>query len=187
METIIETDRIILRRFVMEDAEAILAFNSNPEVIRYTGDRLLQTLEEAKTCVTNVWLNDYEKYGYGRFAVWYKPDQKVIGFAGLKYLPEIGETDIGYRILPEYWNKGITSEMAPPLLKYGFEELGLKRIIGITMLPNIASAKVLQKCGLKFYQQAPYLDEPEIVNWYAIDLAGFQKRYIFGENKNLNT
>ena len=183
METIIETERVILRRFVMEDAEDVLEFNSNPEVIRYTGDRLLHTLDEAKDCITNVWLNDYEKYGYGRFAVWYKPDNRVIGFAGLKYLPEFGETDIGYRILPEYWGKGITSEMAPPLLKYGFEELGLKRIIGLTMIANEASSRVLQKCGLKFYQQAPYLDEPELVNWYAIDFADFQKRSIFDENK----
>ncbi len=186
MKTIIETERVILRRFEMEDAEAILEFNSNPEVIRYTGDRLLSTLEEAKECVTNIWLSDYEKYGYGRFAVWYKPANKVIGFAGLKYLPEFGETDIGYRILPEYWGKGITTEMALPLMQYGFEVLGLKRIIGITMLENHASARVLQKCGLKFYQQAPYLDEPDLVNWYAMDLVDFQKTSIFDENKHAN-
>ena len=107
MSIIIETERLILREFVESDFEAVFGFNSNPEVQRYTGDVILETKDQANKIIKDVWFEDYKKYGYGRWAVIYKEDGKLIGFAGLKYLPELDETDIGYRILPEYWGKGL--------------------------------------------------------------------------------
>ena len=112
MNQIIETERILLREFKETDAEAVFAFSSNKEVHKYTGDELVASMERAKEIITDIWFTDYKKYGYGRWAVVYKPEDKVIGFAGLKYLPEIGETDIGYRFLPSYWGKGIASEVS---------------------------------------------------------------------------
>lgn len=173
LKTIIETKRIILRQFVLDDAPAVLEFGSNPEVNRYTGDLMIHQLEEAQKIITDTWFEDYRKYGYGRFAMVHKEDNRVIGFAGLKYEPELEATDIGYRILPEYWGQGLTSEVVIPILRYGFEDLGLKRIIGLVMLENPASSRVLEKSGLKFYKKAPYPGEPTIVNWYAIDREKF--------------
>lgn len=168
MDVIIETKRIILRRFVAEDYPQVLELNSNPQVQKYTGDVLIKTPEEAKETISSVWFKDYEKYGYGRFAVIYKPENKLIGFAGLKYLPSLEETDIGFRILPEYWGIGITSEIAGPIIDYGFNELGLSRIIGTVMPENVASAKVLLKTGLKLEKTAPYGDEGHIYDFYSI-------------------
>ena len=106
MSAIIETERTVLRWFTLEDAEDVFAYGANDEVNRYTGMQSLQTIDEAKKIITDVNFSDYKKYGYGRFAVYHKADKKVIGFAGLKYLPEYDMTDIGYRYLPEYWGKG---------------------------------------------------------------------------------
>ena len=165
---IIETERLILRPFNMDDAEAVYEFNSNTEVIKYTGGELLNSLERAKEIINDVWYSDYEKYGYGRYAVVHKADNKVIGFSGLKYLPEFDETDIGYRFLPEYWGKGIGTEASKPFIKYGFEDLRLKRIIGIAMPENIGSCKILEKIGLKFYKVDEYDGDGGNYHWYEI-------------------
>jgi len=163
----IETARIILRPFVISDYPAVFDFGSNPEVGKYTGDELLQNPEQAKDIITNVFQSDYEKYGYGRLAVVYKANNKVIGFAGLKYLPEFDETDIGFRFLPAYWNKGIATEVSHQLVKYAFENLNLNQIIGIADPVNIGSIKVLQKVGLQFQKSAQYeTSNPKLYNWY---------------------
>ena len=97
---LIETPRTILRQFTLDDVEAVYEYNSNLEVQKYTGDELITSLERAREIITQISFKDYKTYGYGRLAVVHKADNKVIGFAGLKFLPEIGETDIGYRFLP---------------------------------------------------------------------------------------
>ena len=165
---IIETKRILLRKFKETDAPAVFEFNSNVEVQKYTGDVLLKTLDEAKKIITDIWLPEYEKYGYARWAVVYKAENKVIGFAGLKYLAEMDETDIGYRFLPLYWGKGIATEISKEIIKYGFEILNLKRIIGIIERENIASGKVLENAGLKFYKIDEYEGDGGAYHFYEI-------------------
>lgn len=105
MSIIIETERTILREFSEEDYTAVFEFSSNKEVLKYTGDVRLESLEQVKNIISNIWFSDYKNYGYGRLAVVYKPENKIIGFAGLKYLPELNKTDIGFRFLPEYWGE----------------------------------------------------------------------------------
>lgn len=166
---IIETDRIILRKFTLDDAEDVFEYGANSEVNRYTGTPDLKNVDEARSIITDVYFSDYEKYGYGRFAVYHKADKKVIGFAGLKYLPDYGMSDIGYRFLPEYWGQGIATEVSIPLMKYGFETLELDTIIGIAMAKNIASYKVLEKIGLKFWKIDEYDGDGGDHRWYKLE------------------
>jgi [ribosomal protein S5]-alanine N-acetyltransferase len=132
--TLIETERLVLRPFKMGDEEAVLRFCSHPEVQRLTGDRLRTTIKEAKDLITDVWLQDYEKYGYGRFAVIDKASQELIGFNGIKYHPHMKETDLGYRFLPEFWGKGIATESSQAIIAHAFENFSLSKILGFTML-----------------------------------------------------
>ena len=169
MLTIIESERLLLRKFSLNDIEAVYQFNSNVELHRYTGDEIINSRQRAEQTIKDIWLKDYTNYGYGRWAVIYKPENKIIGFAGLKYLAEIGETDIGYRILPHYWGKGLVSEISKQIILYGFNELNLKRIIGIAMPENIASCKVLEKIGFSFYKEDGYHGDDNTYNWYKID------------------
>ena len=146
----LESDRLLIRTFKIGDEQAILELNSNSLVQKYTGDTLLTTKEQAEDVLHNIILKDYEIYGYGRFAVIYKSDQKLIGFTGIKYLPEVnGESDLGYRFLPEYWGKGIATESSKMALDFGFNGLQLKKILGFTELKNKASTRVLEKVGFK--------------------------------------
>ena len=169
MNPIIETERLILREFNIHDYEAVFEFGSNKEVQRYTGDKMIESLEGAKDIIKNIWYEDYKKYGYGRWAVIYKPENKIIGFAGLKYLPEFNETDIGYRFLPEYWGKGLATEASKEIIKYGFEKLQLDKIIGIAVAENIGSCKVLERVGFKFYKIDEYDGDGKEYNWYKIE------------------
>ena len=170
MSIIIETERTYLRKFTENDYQAVFDFSSNKEVQKYTGDTLLKTVDQAKDIIKKVWSADYKKYGYGRWAVVHKKDNKVIGFAGLKYLPEFDKTDIGFRFLPNYWGQGIATEVSIPIIKYGFEKLGLQEIIGIADADNIGSVKTLKRIGLKFYKQDVY-DEFDSTKyeWFKIE------------------
>ena len=71
--------------------------------------------------------------------------------------------------MPQYWGQGIATEASIPILKYGFEKLGLKRIIGIAMPDNIGSNRVLEKIGLSFYQVKDYEGDGVDYNWYKIE------------------
>ena len=172
---IIETKRIILRKFDAADAQAVFEFSSNVEVQKHTGDALFKTIDEAEKVIENIWLPEYKKYGYARWAVVHKADNKVIGFAGLKYLAEMDETDIGYRFLPPYWGKGIATEVSKEIIKYGFEILNLERIIGIIEPENIASGKVLENAGLKFYKIDEYEGDGGAYHFYEINQNDFKQ------------
>lgn len=166
MKSIIETDRLILRKFVPSDFEAVYEFNSNQEVIQYTGDDKVNSFDEAKDLIKNVWLSDYQKYGYGRYAAIYKPENKIIGFAGLKYIPCIDSTDLGFRFLPQYWNQGLATEIARAILNYGFESLQLHQIIAFAEQENVGSCRVLEKTGMKQYKIGDFEGDGVPYVWY---------------------
>ena len=150
MKVILETDRLLLREFVEEDAEAFFKLNSNPEVSRFVPDKPLLSVEQAHQILIDHPITDYRKYGFGRGACILKSTGEQIGLAGLKYLEELGEVDVAYRLLPTHWGQGLATEVALASVHFGFADLGLKRIIGLVMPENVASARVLEKTGLRY-------------------------------------
>jgi RimJ/RimL family protein N-acetyltransferase len=156
----IETDRLILRNFTLDDAAAFQHLNSDPAVLRYTYDPPIETIEDARRILQEAPLADYARYGYGRVACVLKETGELIGFSGLKYLADYGETDIGYRFVQRCWGQGLATESALPMMAYGRDVLGLERIVGIVDPDNLASARVLRKLGLVYEgtQHVPELD-----------------------------
>ncbi len=149
MHVIIETERLILRRFESGEGQLIYTLNEDPDVTRYTGDPV-RDLAHANEVLDQVILPQYALYNHGRWAVHTKPGMEFIGWCGLKYRPERDEVDLGYRFIKTAWGKGYASEAAMASINYGFEKLGLRRIVGRAMPGNIASLKVLEKCGMRF-------------------------------------
>lgn len=147
-QVFIETQRTILRNLTIEDAEDFFALNLDKEVLKYTGDQPFENIQKSKDFLKNY--DQYEKYGVGRLAVIEKVTSKFIGWCGLKYNPEKEEFDIGFRFFRNYWNKGFATETAKKCLDYGFEELGIARIVGRAMKDNHASIKVLEKIEMTF-------------------------------------
>jgi ribosomal-protein-alanine N-acetyltransferase len=99
IRTQLETKRLKLRLFNDEDIQIMFELNSDPEIIRYAEATPASDLDEARQRLEQGPLSDYAKYGFGRFAVELKETGNVIGFCGIKYLPEIDLPEIGYRFL----------------------------------------------------------------------------------------
>jgi RimJ/RimL family protein N-acetyltransferase len=145
-----QTERLIIRPFTLDDAEAYLPLVSDPDVIRYTGEEPQTSVEAARGILAARPLRDYALHGFGRMACIEKRSGRLIGFSGLKFLEELQEVDIGYRFLPAYWGKGYATESAHAIMRHGTEERGISRIIGLVQPENAASANVLLKLGLGF-------------------------------------
>jgi ribosomal-protein-alanine N-acetyltransferase len=141
-----ETERIEHRAFTLDDCEAFFRLNSHPEVMRYTGEPPLRSLADARQAIADY--PDFDTVGYGRWACVLKETQAVIGFCGLKYLPELDEVDVGFRFLPAYWGQGIATETCSASISFGLDVLKLNRILGLVLTENAASIRVLEKCGM---------------------------------------
>jgi ribosomal-protein-alanine N-acetyltransferase len=153
MKIILETDRLLLREYVEEDAEAFFKLNTDPEVVRFVPDKPLLNVEQARQTLIDHPIADYRKHGFGRGVCILKSTGEQIGLAGLKYLDALGEVDVAYRLLPAHWGQGLATEVAFASVRYGFVALALKRIIGLVMPKNIASLRVLEKTGLHYTEE----------------------------------
>lgn len=162
---ILETERLILREITLADQEVLFRLHSNPSVQKYTGEAVVRSMEEIEKAVKNRIVN-YKKYGYGRWATILKSGKRFVGWAGLAYLPEFDEIDLGYRFFPEYWGIGIATEASEAILEYGFNQLGLEKIVAIAMKENKASIRVMEKVGMEFEKMAPYEPGSEDAVWY---------------------
>jgi RimJ/RimL family protein N-acetyltransferase len=147
IRTHLETTRLRLRLFTHDDLQIMFKLNSDPEVIKYA-DTPARDMEEVRERLEQGPLFDYEKYGYGRFAVELKETGKVIGFCGIKYLPEIDLPEVGYRYLKEYWGRGIGTEAAKVCVEFAREDLKIRKLIALIIPENIASIKVAEKLGM---------------------------------------
>lgn len=152
----IETERLVIRPAVIEDAYNLFTLNSDPDVVRYTGDTSFKTLLDAQDLIRTRMFTQFNQYRMSRFTVLLK-DGTYLGWCGLKYFPETNEVDLGYRFMKKFWGKGYATESSLACLGYGFETLKLKRIIAKAMPDNIGSIKVLQKLGMTF---RGYVNDP---------------------------
>ena len=150
MKTIFTSERLILRELDVSDAENFYKLNSDPHVIKYTGDSDFNSVNEARAFLQNY--SEYEKDGYGRWAVLSKADNVFLGWCGLK-LNEENKVDLGFRFFKIYWGNGFATEAAKACLNYGFSELKLPIIIGRALIENAASIKVLEKIGMKYWKE----------------------------------
>ena len=168
MKFLIETERLLLREITLDDKEDLFKLHSHPDVQLYTGEPVVESMEEMKKAIESRIVN-YKKYGYGRWATFLKDGMQFVGWAGLAYLPEFDEIDLGYRFMPEYWGLGIATEASHAILAYGFDSLKIKKIIAIAFKENIASIRVMEKVGMEFDKFAPYELGSVDASWYWCD------------------
>ena len=147
--TILTTERCILREFSMGDLDDLMELYAQPGVTRYT-EPLRPYQEEAE------YQRDYIRYvygifGYGMWLVMDRASGRLIGRAGIETNERCGdgEAELGYVIHPDFWNRGIATEVCGAILRYGREELGLRRFFARTHRENAASRAVLEKLGMR--------------------------------------
>jgi [ribosomal protein S5]-alanine N-acetyltransferase len=157
----LETERLFLREFLLEDAKNFFDLNNDSEVIKFTGDKAFKSIEEAEDLVRNY--EQYQKYKQGRLTVILKETNEFLGWCGLKYHANDNLTDIGYRFKRSAWNKGYATESARANLDYGFNVLHLDEIVGHAMHENHASIRVFEKLGMHYVKDIIAEGNPSVL------------------------
>jgi len=165
----IETERLFFRELLPSDADVMFELDSDPAVVRYVGDKPLTHIDQARQRIERI-MQQYQDVGIGRWAAVLKETNEFIGWAGLKYIRELNgrkdNYDLGYRFLKKHWGKGYGTESAKAFVRYGFDEMKLMRISAYVDVDHVASARILEKCGLKLTNT--FMDEDSLCAWYEV-------------------
>lgn len=167
----IETPRLRLRQFTLDDLDDLHRIYSDPDLSKFMPNEQPLPLEETKAAIKSITEN-WEQYHFGVWAVIYKKHDKLIGHCGLKFLENTLEVQIGYLLLKSYWGRGLGTEAASAVLKYGFEIAKLQRIVAVAKPDNRASRRVLEKVGLKYEKDAYFYDNDVV--YYSLSRENYQ-------------
>ena len=154
----VETERLIFRKLVEEDLPLLIEQRADPEVNRYLGGPKRQNAESLATRM-QFYMNCYEKFGFGMCPMIWKETGEIIGTAGLQPLEDTGEIEVGYSIIKKFWGLGIGTEAARGWLEYGFNIMGLERIVAVAVVENTASRRIIEKLGMRFEKNETHYDE----------------------------
>lgn len=151
---IFETEHFLVRFCTMADADDVAVFWNDQEVMKYIGDGSWGgDIPIVKKFLQKTIASYSKAPGYGDCAVVDKQSKKVVGLAGLELLAGSNEIEAGYILSREYWGRGFGTEILKGLIKYGFSQLQCEKIIAISVPENLASIKVMEKCGMHYVCQ----------------------------------
>ena len=162
-KNIIETERLTLRPIQQIDFEDVYALDSDPEVRHFFPEGPLNAEQVQKELERHI--AEWEKVGVGIFAVIEKKTNQFIGRCGFAQLPN-GVTEFGYLIKKELWGQGYATEAAIALLEWGAKHIPADRIIGFAPLNHVASIRILEKIGMKFWKMDIYQNIPCVFYQY---------------------
>ncbi len=158
---IIDTDRLILRKFSVEDARFVLELVNTPGWLRFIGDRGLREIKDAEHYILERILSCYEIFGFGMYLVELKDRSIPIGMCGLIKREILEHVDIGFAFLPAHVGKGYALEAASATISYAKDILGLIKLVAITNTDNLSSVKLLKKLGMNFQKMIKLPAEKE--------------------------
>jgi RimJ/RimL family protein N-acetyltransferase len=144
----LKTERLILRRFTNLDLDSLHKHRSDKDVMKYLGG--VQKIEQVAQRL-RAYAEFYDNNGYAMCALIWRKTEEFIGVGGLQASSRVaGETEVGYTIDKKFWGKGIATECTRACLDFGFNKIGLKKVIALTHQANTGSIRVLEKAGMKF-------------------------------------
>ena len=152
--TILETERLLMRRLVASDLDDLYALYRDPEIRRYFPEGTL-TMEETREEL-EWFLNGHPDHpALGLWATIYKPTGQFIGRCGLLpwTIDGVDEVEIAYLIAKPWQRQGLGAEVARALVQYGFETLRLERLIALVDPENEASIRTAEKAGLRSWKE----------------------------------
>ena len=168
----LETSRLRLRLFTLEDIEALGEIVSDPEVMKYLGMGSPRDTNGAEKTIKTI-LSHWEKHGFGIWAVEEKKSGKLMGWCGLQHLDKTPEVEVAYLLDSPHWRQGFATEAACAVLGYGFEHLGLNRIVAVARPENVGSYRVMEKVGMKYERDAHFYGVDVV--YYAIRREDFME------------
>jgi ribosomal-protein-alanine N-acetyltransferase len=138
----LETDRLILRKMILGDTEAVFAYASDPEVTRYVIWDAHRTIEDSEIFLRSV-AERYENAEVADWGIVYKGNGRFIGGCGIVgWDLENARAEIGYVLSRQYWGQGLMPEAVRAMIAFGFEKMGLNRLEARCITENTASARV---------------------------------------------
>jgi ribosomal-protein-alanine N-acetyltransferase len=146
----LQTERLILRKMTSDDAEEAFEYSSDPEVFEFVGGEVHRTIRDSEEFLKEI----SEKYERQETVVWgivYKERCKLIGDCGfIKWDASQARAELDYLLSREYWNQGLMTEAIMEVIRFGFERMQLSRIQEMCEIANVASARVMEKAGMRF-------------------------------------
>jgi RimJ/RimL family protein N-acetyltransferase len=150
----LETSRLRLRPFCLEDLDPLTEIHSDPLVMRYLGGKTRDREETLLRLEINI--RTWQEHGFGMYAVFERTGETMIGRCGLAFLDQTPEIEVGYMFARAHWGKGYATEAARASLRFGFEVRGFDRIVAVANPENRASRHVIEKLGMRFEKNANY-------------------------------
>ena len=159
---VLETERLIMRRWEERDAEDLFKYASDPDVGPIAGWPAHQSIDESRDVIRNVF-NGKEAY-----AICLKEDRKAIGAIELKLYGSRGndlataddECELGYWLGKPFWGQGIMPEAVGDMLRHAFEDCGMQKVWCGYYEGNDKSKRVQEKCGFKYQWRSENVDVP---------------------------
>ena len=174
----LETDRLLLRPFTLDDAEGLYAYASQPEVGPPAGWAPHKDPAESRRVIETIFLPA------DTLAVVRRADGRLIGSAGFvgKHRTELGEPseEVGYSLARDCWGQGLIPEAVEAILRHAFEELGYAAIWAAYYDGNRKSKRVMQKCGMTYRlsrtEAVEQLGETRLAHYFAITKREWERR-----------
>ena len=161
-DLILETKRLVLRRWRPDDLEPFATLNADPRVMEFFP--AVMSKDETAAMMKTI-QGKIEEHGFGLWAVELKETRELIGFVGLNVpgypLPFSPCVEIGWRLAFPFWGRGLAQEGARAALEFGFQKLVLKQIVSFTTENNIRSRKVMDANGMQYDSSADF-DHPKL-------------------------
>ena len=164
--SVIETERLRLRRLGSDDAAFILELVNEPGWLRFIGDRKVHDLDGARRYLTNGPQALYARHGYGLYGVELKHDGQSIGMCGLVRREGLELADLGFALLDRFQGRGYAREAAAATLLHAERDCGLDRLAAITDPVNLRSIRLLESIGFKSAGQRQLSPEAPPISYF---------------------
>lgn len=152
MTTPLETARLLIRPFTLEDIDDLHSIWNEAGVRRYLWDDEPVPREQVKEIIQKS-IESFKDHNHGLSAVLKKSDTSLIGFCGFWLFHHPPQLELLYGISSVWWNQGFATEAARAMMDHGFAALSFPRVIASTNAPNVASVKVMEKLGMTFWKR----------------------------------
>ncbi len=166
---ILETPRLRLERFTLDDAEFILRLLNEPSFILHVVDKGVRTLDAARGYLSSGPLAHYERHGFGLWRMSEHETGAPVGMCGLIRRAALEDVEIGYALLPEFSGKGYAREAARAVVACARDTLGIKRLVAVVSAGNERSIRLLEKLGFVFERMVRLTPDDGEVGLYALE------------------
>jgi RimJ/RimL family protein N-acetyltransferase len=169
---LLRTERLELQPLLRTDLEWYAQFAGDPEVMQYIGLSGPLTRVQAEARLAR-YVRCWDEHGLGMFSARLREDESPIGWGGLQPLDGTAEIEVGYAFGQSAWGRGFATELASAVVRWGFEERGLERIVAVASAENAGSRRVMDKLGMRYEGMRPAYGHDSV--YYSLTPAAFAR------------